>query len=357
MNTPLDSPAVNHSMQSTTLLAARDIAPTGLVDPYGRHVTYLRLSVTDRCDLRCTYCMPERMTFLPKDKLLSFEELDEIASAFIARGVTKLRITGGEPLVRKDILELINALWRHLKSGALKELTLTTNGTLLARHAQALWDAGMRRINVSIDSLDPETYRRVTRGGDIEKVLSGIRAAQAVGLKIKLNCVALKQDNAGEIPAIMEWAHGQGIDLTLIEAMPMGDSGQDRFDQYIALSDVKSTLEDQFTLTRSDHKTGGPAQYFDVSETGGRIGFITPLSHKFCESCNRVRLTCTGQLFMCLGHDDESDLRAVLRGERDITLDAAIDKAIGRKPEAHDFKIEKPGDAPSVSRHMSVTGG
>lgn len=351
------SPGFTQVPKSTTLLAAENITPSGLVDPYGRNVTYLRLSVTDRCDLRCTYCMPERMTFLPKDKLLRFEELDKIASAFIARGVTKLRITGGEPLVRKDILQLINALSRHLKSGALKELTLTTNGTLLARHAQALWDAGMRRINVSIDSLDPETYRRVTRGGDIEKVLAGIRAAQAVGLKIKLNCVALKQDNAGEISRIMEWAHGQGIELTLIEAMPMGDSGQDRFDQYIALSDVKSTLETQFSLTRSGHKTGGPAQYFDVSETGGRIGFITPLSHKFCESCNRVRLTCTGQLFMCLGQDDESDLRAVVRGERDITLDAAIDKAIGRKPEAHDFKIEKPGDAPSVSRHMSVTGG
>jgi len=353
-------PAIHGHAESpprTTLFEAQGVSPTGLIDPYGRRVTYLRLSVTDRCDLRCTYCMPERMTFLPKEDVLSFEELDEIASAFIARGVTKLRITGGEPLVRKDILDLINALSRHLKSGALKELTLTTNGTLLARHAQALWDAGVRRINVSIDSLDPETYRRITRGGDIEKVLTGIRAAQAVGLKIKLNCVALKKDNAAEIPAIMEWAHGQGIDLTLIEAMPMGDSGQDRFDQYIPLTQIKADLETQFSLRRSDHKTGGPAQYFDVAQTGGRIGFITPLSHKFCESCNRVRLTCTGKLFMCLGQDDESDLRAVLRGERDITLDEAMDKAIGRKPEAHDFKIDKPGDAPSVSRHMSVTGG
>ncbi|WP_026148044.1 GTP 3',8-cyclase MoaA [Robiginitomaculum antarcticum] len=328
-----------------------------MVDPFGRTVTYLRLSVTDRCDLRCTYCMPERMTFLPKEDLLSFEELDEIATAFITRGVTKLRITGGEPLVRKDIFQLINSLSRHLKSGALDEMTLTTNATQLARHAQALWDAGIRRINVSIDSLNPETFARVTRGGDLSKVLSGIRAAQAVGLKIKLNCVALKHENASEVSDMMRWAHHRGIDMTLIEAMPMGDSGEDRFDQYVALAQIRADLEKQLSLSPSPHKTGGPAHYYDVAQTGGRLGFITPMSHKFCASCNRVRLTCTGKLFMCLGQDDESDLRAVIRGERDVTLNEAIDAAIGRKPEAHDFKIDAPGQAPSVSRHMSVTGG
>lgn len=344
-------------MSTRTLFKADNSAKTGMIDPYGRAVTYLRLSVTDRCDLRCTYCMSEKMTFLPKKDLLTLEELDAVASEFIEKGVKKLRITGGEPLVRRDMMDLIEVLSRHLKSGALEELTLTTNGTQLAKFAKRLAAAGVKRINVSIDSLDPEVYRRITRGGDVYKVLMGIRAAQSVGIKVKLNCVALKNDNANEISDMIAWAHANNMDFTLIEAMPMGDISEDRFDQFLPLSDVKSDLEKNWTLMPSLHRTGGPAQYFDVKETGGRIGFITPLSHKFCESCNRVRLTCTGKLFLCLGQDDAADLRAVMRSDDQGSLSEAIDEAIGRKPEGHDFKIDRKGQAPAVSRHMSMTGG
>ncbi len=330
-----------------------------MIDPFGRHVTYLRLSVTDRCDLRCTYCMSEKMTFLPKRDLLTLEELDRLATAFIEKGVTKLRITGGEPLVRRDVLMLIDNLSRHLKSGALEELTLTTNGTLLTQHAKRLADAGVRRINVSIDSLAPETYARVTRGGDLEKVLAGIRAAGDVGIRVKINAVALKQDNADELGSMIEWAHAHGHDFTVIEAMPMGEIGQDRFDQYLPLSVVREGLEQRWTLTPLTHRTGGPARYVKVEETGGQLGFITPLTHNFCEGCNRVRLTCTGQLYMCLGQEDNADLRAVMRAnpDSDEALRLAIDEAILRKPKGHDFVIDRPGSAPAVPRHMSVTGG
>jgi len=344
-------------MTTRTLFKAANTDKTGMFDPYGRAVTYLRLSVTDRCDLRCTYCMPEKMMFLPRQDLLTLEELDEVASEFISKGVKKLRITGGEPLVRRNMMDLIEALSRHLKTGALEELTLTTNGTQLARFAKRLAMAGVKRINVSIDSLDPETYSRITRGGDITKVLMGIRAAQSVGMRVKLNCVALKNDNANEISNMVKWAHANNMDFTLIEAMPMGEISEDRFDQYFPLSEVKADLEKNLTLLPSLHRTGGPAQYFDITETGGRIGFITPLSHKFCESCNRVRLTCTGKLFLCLGQDDAADLRAIMRSDNQPSLSDAIDEAIGRKPEGHDFKIERKGQAPSVDRHMSMTGG
>jgi len=344
-------------MSTRTLFKAENSEKTGMIDPFGRAVTYLRLSVTDRCDLRCTYCMPEKMTFLPKKDLLTLEELDQVASEFVAKGVKKLRITGGEPLVRRDMMNLIDSLSRHLKSGDLEELTLTTNGTQLAKFAKRLAAAGVKRINVSIDSLDPETYRRITRGGDVAKVLMGIRAAQSVGIRVKLNCVALKNDNANEISDMIKWAHANDMDFTLIEAMPMGDISEDRFDQYLPLSDVKARLEKDWTLLPSLHRTGGPAQYFGVKETGGLVGFITPLSHKFCESCNRVRLTCTGQLYLCLGQDDAADLRAVMRSDNQPSLSDAIDEAIGRKPEGHDFKIDRKGQAPSVNRHMSMTGG
>ncbi len=344
-------------MTSHVLLKAKDTAPTGLVDPFGRRVSYLRLSVTDRCDLRCTYCMAENMKFLPRKDLLTLEELDQVASAFIGRGVRKLRITGGEPLVRRDVMELIESLSRHLQSGALDELTLTTNGTQLARFADRLAAAGMKRINVSIDSLDPETYRRITRGGDLSKVLVGIEAAQAAGIKIKLNCVALKQDNLDEIPAMIAWAHERDMDFTLIEAMPMGDISEDRYDQFVSLAEIRANLERDWTLETSSHLTGGPARYVRVAETGGRIGFITPMSHNFCESCNRVRLTCTGQLYPCLGQDNMTDLRAVLRADNDESLDAAIDRAIGIKPKGHDFDISRQGQSPSVARFMSTTGG
>ena len=347
---------MSEAMTAHTLLKADNIAPTGLVDPFGRQVTYLRLSVTDRCDLRCTYCMAENMTFLPKKDLLTLEELDQIASAFIKRGVRKLRITGGEPLVRRDVMELIEALSRHLVTGALQELTLTTNATQLARFADRLARAGMRRINVSIDSLDPDSFRRITRGGDLSKVLAGIEAAQKAGIKIKLNCVALKSDNAEQIPDMIRWAHDRDIDVTLIEAMPMGEISEDRYDQYISLGDIKTKLKETLTLTPSTHRTGGPARYVTVEETGGQLGFITPMSHNFCESCNRVRLTCTGQLYPCLGQDNMTDLRQVIRDQNE-PLDAAIDRAIGIKPKGHDFDISHSGQAPAVARHMSTTGG
>ncbi len=332
--------------------------PVPMIDPFGRHVSYLRVSVTDRCDFRCTYCMAEDMVFLPKKDLLTLEELDRLCSAFIEKGVEKLRLTGGEPLVRKNIMQLIRSLSRHLTSGALKELTLTTNGSQLAKYAQELADCGVKRINVSIDTLDPDKFRTITRWGDLAKVLEGVDAAQKAGLKVKINAVALKDFNDKEIPDLMRWAHSRGADLTLIETMPMGEIEEDRTDQYLPLSQVRTGLEQIFTLSDIAYKTGGPARYVEVKETGGRLGFITPLTHNFCESCNRVRLTCTGTLYMCLGQNDAADLRAPLRAsEGNELLANAIDEAIGRKPKGHDFIIDRRSAKPAVSRHMSVTGG
>jgi len=329
-----------------------------MIDPFGRTISYLRVSVTDRCDFRCTYCMAEDMTFLPKRDLLSLEELDRLCSVFIEKGVRKLRLTGGEPLVRKNIMHLIRELSRHLHSGALEELTLTTNGSQLGRFAGELADTGVRRINVSLDTLDPEKFRAITRWGNLPKVLEGIDAAQAAGLKIKINAVALKGFNDAEIPDLMRWAHGRGMDLTVIETMPMGEIDADRTEQYLPLSLLRAQLEQAFTLNDIPYKTGGPARYVDVQETGGRLGFITPMTHNFCESCNRVRLTCTGTLYMCLGQEDAADLRAPLRAsEGNEPVSAAIDEAIGRKPKGHDFVIDRRTSRPAVSRHMSVTGG
>jgi GTP 3',8-cyclase len=329
-----------------------------LIDPFGRHVSYLRVSVTDRCDFRCVYCMAEDMTFLPRQDLLTLEELDRVCSAFIAQGVKKLRLTGGEPLVRKGIMTLVESLSRHLKSGALEELTLTTNGSQLAKHAADLVKHGVKRINVSVDTLDAAKFKQITRWGDLAKVLDGIKVAQAAGLKIKINAVALKGVNEHEIPDMIRWCHAQDMDLTLIETMPLGDIDGDRTDQYLPLSVVRAQLMDQFTLVDNPYKTGGPARYVTIKETGGRLGFITPLTHNFCESCNRVRLTCTGTLFMCLGQEDAADLRVPLRSsESDGPLHAAIDEAISRKPKGHDFIIDREHHKPAVSRHMSVTGG
>ncbi len=331
---------------------------TDLVDPFGRGIEYLRVSVTDRCDFRCVYCMSEHMTFLPKKDLLSLEELDRLCSAFIARGVRKLRLTGGEPLVRKNIMWLIQSLGRHLKSGALQELTLTTNGSQLEKYAADLKAAGVRRINVSLDTLDPVKFKAVTRWGELPTVLRGIKAAEDAGLKVKINAVALKGVNEHEIEDLVRFAHGRGADLTLIETMPLGDIDGDRTDQYLPLSVVRARLMDRFTLEDSPYRTGGPARYVTVKETGGRIGFITPLTHNFCESCNRVRLTCTGTLYMCLGQDDAADLRAPLRAHADDSaLQSAITEAIARKPKGHDFIIDRRTAKPAVSRHMSVTGG
>jgi cyclic pyranopterin phosphate synthase len=329
-----------------------------MLDPFGRRITYLRVSVTDRCDFRCTYCMAEDMTFLPKAELLTLEELDRLCSAFVAKGVRKLRLTGGEPLVRRNVMSLINGLGRHLRTGALDELTLTTNGSQLAKFATDLKAAGVRRVNVSLDTLDPARFRDITRWGKIEPVLEGIDAALAVGLKVKINTVALRGINEDEIEALMTWAHGKGMDFTLIETMPMGEVDADRTDQYLPLSLVRSRLAQRFTLEESDYRTGGPARYVRVAETGGRLGFITPLTHNFCESCNRVRLTCTGTLYMCLGQDDAADLRKPLRASADnAELSAAIDEAIARKPKGHDFVIDRRKSSPAVARHMSVTGG
>lgn len=329
---------------------------TPLVDGFGRTVTYLRLSVTDRCDLRCVYCMAEHMTFLPKAEVLSLEELDRIASAFVGLGTRKLRLTGGEPLVRKGMMDLVRSLGRHLKSGALDELTLTTNGTRLTEFAGELAEAGVRRINVSLDTLKPDLFRRLTRGGDVAKVLAGIAAAQAAGLTVKINTVALRDDNADEIADLIAWAHGEGCDITLIETMPMGEVEADRTDQYLSLREVRAALESFWTLEDLPLSTGGPARYVRVVETGGRLGLITPLSHNFCESCNRVRLTCTGTLHTCLGQDDATDLRAVLRsGAGDAELVDAIRCAINGKPRGHDFEIAR--RQPAVARHMSTTGG
>jgi cyclic pyranopterin phosphate synthase len=329
-----------------------------MTDPFGRDISYLRVSVTDRCDLRCFYCMSEDMTFLPKADLLTLEELDRLCSAFIAKGVRKLRLTGGEPLVRRNVMSLVRSLSRHLSTGALRELTLTTNGSQLARFAAELRDCGVRRINVSLDTLDPVKFRAITRWGDLDKVLAGIEAARAAGLAVKINAVALKNMNEEEIPSLMAWAHGKGMALTLIEVMPMGDIGEGRIDQYVPLSLLRARLAKQYTLTDLDENTGGPARYVNVSETGGKLGFITPMTHNFCESCNRVRITCTGTLHTCLGHEDASDLRKPLRASADNELlAAAIDRAIGTKPKGHDFIIDRRHNRPSVSRHMSVTGG
>ena len=330
-----------------------------LIDPFGRTVDYLRVSVTDRCDLRCVYCMAERQTFLPKAEILSIEELDRVCSAFVAMGTRKLRLTGGEPLVRKGFMQLVERLSRHLRSGALQELTLTTNGTRLAQFAEELAGYGVKRINVSLDSLDAERFARITRGGDLKTVMAGIDAAQAAGLKVKINTVALKDDNQGAIAGMIQWAHAKGLDFTLIETMPLGDIEEDRTDQYLSLAKVRQDLESFWTLTPIDHRTGGPARYVRVEETGGRLGFITPLSHNFCESCNRVRLTCTGVLYMCLGQDDQADLRAPMRAYAtdDQALHAAIREALQRKPRGHDFRIERRGERPALSRPMSATGG
>jgi cyclic pyranopterin phosphate synthase len=335
-----------------------DLNPANMIDPFGRTITYLRVSVTDRCDLRCFYCMSEDMTFLPKADLLTLEELDRLCSVFIGKGVRKLRLTGGEPLVRRNMISLVRSLSRHLASGALDELTLTTNGSLLAKFADELADCGVRRINVSLDTLDAARFRQITRWGELDKVMAGIKAAQAAGLRVKINAVALKNLNEHEIPELIEWAHGEGMDLTLIEVMPLGDIGPGRIEQYLPLSLVRSRLESRYTLTDLDERTGGPARYTRVRETGGKLGFITPLTHNFCESCNRVRITCTGTIHTCLGQEDAADLRRPLRASADDGLvSAAIDQAIGTKPKGHDFIIDRRHSRPSVSRHMSVTGG
>jgi GTP 3',8-cyclase len=344
-------------MQSQIKPMQSQIKPT-MIDPFGRVVTYLRVSVTDRCDLRCVYCMSEHMTFLPKRDLLTLEELNRLCSVFIAKGVRKLRITGGEPLVRKNILWLFEALSRHLSSGALDELTLTTNGTQLAKYAQRLREIGVARVNISLDTLRPDRFRAITRWGDMAQVIGGIEAAERADLKVKLNAVALKGVNEDEIEDLVHFAHGRGADLTLIETMPLGEIDANRTDQYLPLSIVRARLMDRFTLVDIPYRTGGPARYVTVKETGGRIGFITPMTHNFCESCNRVRLTCTGTLYMCLGQEDAADLRTPLRSSADDTVIAsAIDAAIDRKPKGHDFIIDRRTKRPAVARHMSVTGG
>ena len=329
-----------------------------MIDPFGRAVTYLRVSVTDRCDFRCVYCMSEHMTFLPKRDVLSLEELDRVCTAFVEKGVKKLRLTGGEPLVRKNIMSMIRSLSRHLETGALEELTLTTNGSQLTRFADELYDCGVRRVNVSLDTRDADKFHEITRWGDLEKVERGIEAARKAGLHVKINMVALKGVNGHEIDDMMKWCHADGMDLTLIETMPLGEIDGDRTDQYLPLSVVRADLRERWTLEDIPYKTGGPARYMEVKETGGRIGFITPLTHNFCESCNRVRLTCTGTLYMCLGQDDAADLRAPMRASSgNELLNRAIDEAIGRKPKGHDFVIDRTTKTPAVSRHMSVTGG
>ena len=329
-----------------------------MIDPFGRAITYLRVSVTDRCDLRCVYCMSEDMTFLPKKDLLSLEELDRVCSAFVSVGVRKLRITGGEPLVRRDVLSLFQNLGRHLKTGALDELTLTTNGTQLDKCAEALVAAGVKRVNISLDSLDADRFRAITRWGNHAQVMTGIRAAQAAGLKVKINCVAMRGVNEDEFDDLVAWCGQEGFDLVFIETMPMGDIDGDRTSQYLPLSLVRANLARRWTLDAIPDTTGGPARYTRCTETGGRVGFITPMTHNFCESCNRVRLTCTGMLYMCLGQDDDADLRAPLRASAsNELLLTAIEEAIGRKPKGHDFVIDRRHNRPAVNRTMSVTGG
>ncbi|MBS0274466.1 MAG: GTP 3',8-cyclase MoaA [Proteobacteria bacterium] len=329
-----------------------------MIDPFGRHISYLRVSVTDRCDFRCVYCMPEHMTFLPKAELLTLEELERVCVAFIRKGIDRLRLTGGEPLVRRNVMSLIKNLGKRIGAGGLKELTLTTNGSQLSRYAGQLKAAGIERVNVSLDTRDPDKFRAITRWGDLNKILAGIDAARMAGLKVKINTVALRGINDEEIPDMLEWAHGEGMDLTLIETMPMGDIDANRVAQYMPLSLLRGKLEQKYTLTDSSHRTGGPARYVHVAQTGGQLGFITPLTHNFCESCNRVRLTCTGMLYMCLGQNDDADLRTPLRASAgDGLLDAAIDDAIGRKPKGHDFIIDRRHGAPAIMRNMSLTGG
>ena len=330
-----------------------------MIDPFGRRISYLRVSVTDRCDLRCVYCMAEDMSFLPKAEILSLEELERLCAAFIGLGVDRLRLTGGEPLVRRDVMRLIRNLGQRLGPGGLRELTLTTNGTQLTKYAEELHAAGVRRINVSLDSLDPATFKALTRWGEIGKTLDGIFAAKAAGLAVKINAVAMKGVNEKEFDRMIAWCGEHGFDLTLIETMPLGEITGSRSDQYLPLSLVRRDLRQRWTLEDSDHATGGPARYMTIAETGQRLGFITPMTHNFCESCNRVRLTCTGTLYMCLGQEDAADLRAVLRdqGIDEAGLRAAIEAAIARKPQGHDFVIDRRRARPAVGRHMSVTGG
>jgi cyclic pyranopterin phosphate synthase len=354
------------SLQGNNVLADRAAAPeldrargrSSLIDPFGRAISYLRVSVTDRCDFRCVYCMAENMTFLPKADLLTLEELDRLCSAFIARGVRKLRLTGGEPLVRRGIMTLFSSMSRSLRSGLLDELTLTTNGSQLGKYAQEIRSHGVRRLNVSLDTLDADKFRAITRWGSLGQVLAGIDAAQEAGLQIKVNVVALKGVNDDEFPRLIEWAHGRGMDLTLIEVMPLGEIGESRLDQYLPLSVVRARLAERYMLEDLDYRSGGPARYVRVADTGGMLGFITPMTHNFCESCNRVRVTCTGTLYMCLGQEDAADLRRPLRAsESNDLLFAAIDDAISRKPKGHDFIIDRHHKRPALPRHMSVTGG
>jgi GTP 3',8-cyclase len=353
---------MNGVTQSTPIATELDLEraahPAPLVDPFGRAISYLRVSVTDRCDFRCVYCMAENMSFLPKADILSLEELDRLCSAFVARGVRKLRLTGGEPLVRRGIMTLFASLSRHIESGALEELTLTTNGSQLGKYAHELAAHGVKRINVSLDTLGPDKFRAITRWGNLDQVLAGIKAARAAGLAVKINAVALKGVNEDELGDLVAWAHRDGMDITIIEVMPLGDVGEGRLDQYLPLSMVRARLAERFTLDEIDYRTGGPARYVRVAETGGRLGFITPLTHNFCESCNRVRVTCTGTLFMCLGQEDAADLRAALRAsESNDLLHTAIEEAISRKPKGHDFVIDRRHQRPALARHMSVTGG
>jgi cyclic pyranopterin phosphate synthase len=329
-----------------------------LIDPFGRAVTYLRVSVTDRCDFRCLYCMAEDMTFLPKAEILTLEELDRVCSVFVDLGVRKLRLTGGEPLVRRNIMSLVRSLSRHLDSGRLEELTLTTNGSQLEKYAGELAACGVRRVNLSLDTLNADKFAAITRWGRLEQVMEGIAAAKRAGLKIKINTVALKGVNDDELDSLLGWCGGEGFDMTLIEVMPMGETSADRTDQYLPLSLVRARLGENWTLADTDFRTGGPARYVEVKETGRRLGFITPLTHNFCESCNRVRLTCTGTLYMCLGREDAAELRAPVRmSEGDGLLREAIFEAMARKPRGHDFFIDRRQSAPAVDRHMSVTGG
>ncbi|MBH87954.1 MAG: GTP 3',8-cyclase MoaA [Pelagibacterales bacterium] len=328
-----------------------------LMDPFGRAISYLRVSLTDRCDFRCVYCMSENMSFLPKSDVLSLEEIETICTSFINLGTKKIRLTGGEPLVRKNVLTLIKSLGSRIGSG-LEELTITTNGSQLSRFSDQLYEYGVRRVNVSIDTLKPELFKKITRWGNLEKVLNGLKAATKAGLKCKINAVALKDVNEDELQNMIEWAHNEGHDFTIIETMPMGEISEDRTDQYLPLSLVRANLRKKFTLTESEYKTGGPARYVKIKETGGRLGFITPLTHNFCESCNRVRLTCTGMLYMCLGQDDSANLRKELQdGKKGIELEESIREAILRKPKGHDFEISRRASGPAVKRHMSVTGG
>jgi cyclic pyranopterin phosphate synthase len=332
-----------------------NLAP--LVDQFQRRITYLRLSVTDRCDLRCAYCMPERMTFLPRKDVLSLEELHQLALGFIDRGISKIRLTGGEPLVRRDMMDLVRALGRKIGDG-LDELTLTTNGTQLSEFAEGLYDAGVRRINVSLDTLDRAKFQQLSRRDSLPQVMEGLAAAKAAGLKVKLNTVALKGLNDGEIPDLIAWAHGQGFEVTLIEVMPLGEVEEDRFDHYLPLLAMQDELARRWTLTPSSHRSGGPARYFDVAETGGRIGLITPLTNNFCEGCNRIRVTATGQLYACLGGNEQVDLRAALRSDDpQAALAEGLNTAMRIKPARHNFAIDKAGQAPALARHMSMTGG